>query len=199
MAEPMTPSSSRSALKEWATVEEALATGRISLLVRKGGIHERRRDFEVEHRAFWLFPTHYHQNPVELAEGFRPLLDAAEPPSRETVRIGTFAAVADALRVERLEALERLSGLHPLTPESVRSRFAYRGKPYLHVLVLRAWRLPTPHVVPNTLDYEGCVSWVELDDALPTAGAAPVLADDAFERVRAEVLERLGSEGVVRL
>ncbi|HEX2191410.1 MAG TPA: DUF1802 family protein, partial [Longimicrobiaceae bacterium] len=69
----------------------------------------------------------------------------------------------------------------------------------LHVLVLRAFRLAEPHVVPNTLEYEGCVSWVELDDALPTAGAAPVLPDAEFAERRAQVLARLGGEGVVRL
>lgn len=190
---------SRSALKEWATVERALAEGRVAVLVRKGGIRERRRDFEVEHREFWLFPTHYHQNPHELVEGFRPLLDEELPPSRDEIRIGTYAVVTDALRVESLEALERLEGLHPLAQETVRSRFAYRGKPYLHVLVIRAHRLPEPRVIPNTLDYEGCVSWVELDDPIPTAGALPVLPDDEFARIRGEVLARLGSEGVVRL
>jgi hypothetical protein len=190
---------SRSALKEWATVERALAEGRITVLVRKGGIRERRRDFEVEHREFWLFPTHYHQNPHELVEAFRPLLDEEPPPSLDEIRIGTYAVVTDALRVESLEALERLEGLHPLAQETVRSRFTYRGKPYLHVLVIRAHRLPEPRVIPNTLDYEGCVSWVELDDPIPTTGALPVLPDDEFARIRGEVLARLGSEGVVRL
>jgi hypothetical protein len=166
-------SSNRSALKEWATVESALAEGRVVLLIRKGGISERRGDFGVEHREFWLFPTHYHQNPHELTEPFRPLL-------------GT-------------EALERLEGLHPLTQETVRSRFAYRGKPYLHALVLRAYRLPEPRVIPNTLDYEGCISWVELDEAISTEGAVPVLPDEAFARARGEVLRRLGDEAVVRL
>ena len=67
-------SSNRSALKEWATVEAALAEGPVVLLIRKGGISERRGDFQVEHREFWLFPTHYHQNLHELTEPFQ-LLD----------------------------------------------------------------------------------------------------------------------------
>lgn len=191
-------SSNRSALKEWATVEAALAEGRVVLLIRKGGISERRGDFQVEHREFWLFPTHYHQNPHELTEPFRPLL-ATEPPSRDTVRIGTYAVVEDALRVESLAALERLEGLHPLTQETVRSRFAYRNKPYLHALVLRAYRLPEPRTIPNTLDYEGCISWVELDEAISTEGAVPVLSDEEFARARERVLRRLADEGVVRL
>jgi len=192
---------SRSALKEWGAVERALAEGRTALMVRKGGIHERRRDFEVEHREFWLFPTLYHQNAHELRPELLPLLDEAarEHPGIDHVPIGTYAVVEEALRVESLDALLRLEGLHPLTQETVRSRFAYRGRPYLHVLLVRAYRLPERHVIPNTLDYEGCVSWVELDEALSTAGAVPVLADAEIAARRAELLERLGGEGVVRL
>lgn len=191
----------RSALKEWGAVELALAEGRTTLLVRKGGIHERRGDFRVEHREFWLFPTLYHQNAHELRPEFRPALEAAEaaPHDVNRVRIAHYAVVEEALRVESLDALRRLDGLHPLTAATVESRFAYRDRPYLHVLVVRAFRLPEPRVIPNTLDYEGCVSWVELDGALPTAGAQPVLLDGEFAARRAEVLARLGDEGVVRL
>ncbi|HEX2094760.1 MAG TPA: DUF1802 family protein, partial [Longimicrobiaceae bacterium] len=142
----------RSALKEWAAVEQALAAGRTTLLIRKGGIHERRRDFEVEHREFWLFPTLYHQNRHELRPEFRPYLDAAEalPRDIDRVRIEHYAVVHDALRVEELDVLKRLEGLHPLTEETVAQRFAYRGKPYLHALVLRVYRMPEPYVIPNT-------------------------------------------------
>lgn len=38
-----------------------------------------------------------------------------------------------------------------------------------------------------TEDYAGCKSWVELNRALPTDGATPVLSDAAF----ADGLERL--------
>ncbi|MET0396718.1 MAG: DUF1802 family protein [Longimicrobiaceae bacterium] len=191
----------RSALKEWGAVERALAEGRTTLLVRKGGIHERREGFQVEHREFWIFPTLYHQNTHELRPEFRPALEAAAaaPHDVNRVRIGHYAVVEEALRVKSLDALRRLDGLHPLTPETVESRFAYRGKPYLHVLLVRFFRLPEPHVIPVTLDYEGCVSWVELDDALPTAGAQPVLLDGEFAARRADVLARLGEEDVVRL
>ncbi|HET6230573.1 MAG TPA: DUF1802 family protein [Longimicrobiaceae bacterium] len=189
----------RSALKEWAAVERALADGRTALLIRKGGIHEKRGGFEVEHREFWLFPTGFHQNADELADDFRGLAGLPVPPSRDEVRLGVYAVVEEAFRVESLDALERLKGLHPLAPETIRSRFAYRNKPYLHALVLRAHVLPEPHVVPNTLDYEGCISWVQMDAELPTATARPAMLDAEFARTRAQILDRLGTEGVVRI
>lgn len=193
----------RAALKEWATVERALAEGRTALVLRKGGIWERRGGFEVEHREFWLFPTIYHQNAADLAAPFRdgavagPRMEAS--PVGEPVPIACYAVVEEALRIESEQALEPLSGLHPLSPEAALARFHYRGRPVVHALLLRILVVPEPHRVLNTPEYEGCVSWVELDAALPTDGAWPVMGSTPFEDLRAEVLERAGTEGVTRL
>ena len=184
-------SSSRQALKEWASVERALASGRVSVLVRKGGISERRGGFDVEHRGFWIFPTAFHQNAEELAPGFRNLLEDAPAVWRDDVRLRVFAEVVEAFRVESLEVMDRLAGLHPMAAETVRSRFAYKGRPYLHVILVRAYTLAEPVVIPNTLDYEGCISWVTLDAEIPTAGAVPAVGDAEFEQLRAELLARL--------
>lgn len=189
------------ALKEWAAIEQALATGEVLLLLRKGGIWEKRKGFEVEHREFWIFPTLYHQNPDELAPHLHWLLESARAahPGLDRVRISLYVSVEDALRVENIEALQRLEGLHPHTQPTVQARFAYRNKPYLHALLVRAYRMPEPYILPNTLDYEGCISWVELDEALATHGGLPVLPDAEFVARRTEILEHLGEEGVVRL
>ncbi|CAA9363590.1 MAG: hypothetical protein AVDCRST_MAG68-4657 [uncultured Gemmatimonadetes bacterium] len=184
---------SREALKEWASVERALAAGRVSLLVRKGGISERRGGFDVEHRAFWIFPTAFHQNADELAPGFRDLIGGAEPASRDEVRLRVFAEVVEAFKIESLEVMDRLAGLHPMAPETVKARFEYKNRPYLHVVLVRARTLPEPIVIPNTIGYEGCVSWVTLDDEIPTAGAVPAVGDAEFEAVRREVLARIGA------
>lgn len=190
----------RSALKEWAAIEQVLAAGKSPLLLRKGGLWERREGFEVEHREFWFFPTLYHQNPRELRPEYTWALEAARAahPGVDHVRIEHYAVIVDAFRVERLDVLERLEGLHALTGETIESRFRYRNRPYLHVLLPRIYRAPAPNIIPNTLDYEGCVSWVELDQEISTTGATPVLGDAEFEEVRAEVLGRLvDAEGVV--
>jgi hypothetical protein len=191
--------SSRVALKEWAVADEALATGRIALLIRKGGIHERQGDFGVEHREFWIFPTGWHQNPADLAEPLHPLLDALVPPARGTIPFRTYAVVDDVFRIENADVLDRLDGMHPLSPPAAHSRFAYRGRPFVHALVLRAWCLPKPVPLPDTLRYEGCVSWVELDAPLPTAALTPVLSDEDFATLKGEILRRLGTEGVARM
>jgi hypothetical protein len=189
----------RSALKEWAAVEDALAMGHLTVLVRKGGIYEKRGEFDVEHREFWIYPTGWHQNESELRREIVEHLGDVPRFAPDEIPFRLYCVVEDALRVESVDALLRLREVQPFTDDTLRSRFEYRGKPYLHVLIVRAFRLPEPVVVRNTPAYEGCVSWVELDEALSTAGAQPVMMDAQFARARREVLARLGEDGVVRI
>ncbi len=45
-------------LKEWAVAVEALRTGRQLLIMRKGGIREETKDFQVESESFiYIRPT----------------------------------------------------------------------------------------------------------------------------------------------
>ena len=50
------------AFKEWAVVCAALASGRQTIILPKGGIDEGREGFRVKHREFWLLPTRFHQD-----------------------------------------------------------------------------------------------------------------------------------------
>lgn len=190
------------ALKEWAAIEQLLAAGELSLLLRKGGLWERREGFEMEHRQFWIFPTLYHQNPLELRPELSWALESAHAahPDGDRVRLEHFAEVTDAFRIENLEAVPELVDLQALTGETLDTRFHYRNRPYLHALLLRVHRRPEPHIIPNTLGYEGCVSWVELDEALSTGGSEPVLDDPRFAALRDEVLARLARfQGIVEV
>lgn len=185
-------SANRFAFKEWAVVCAALARGRQSLIVRKGGIHEGRDGFRVEHREFWLFPTRFHQQPDEIVPDARPLLDqvAADQPPVGTIRISHYAAVAEVIRIEDESLLPRLTGLHVLSGETVHDRFHYR-QPGLFVLPVRVYRREHAIELPDAKHFAGCRSWVDFPEAFPTAGLEPVLADAAFdaelERIRASV------------
>ena len=55
----------------------ALAAGRQSLILRKGGIDEGPGGFLPEHPAFWLYPTRVHQAEQGLKPEARPAADAA--------------------------------------------------------------------------------------------------------------------------
>jgi hypothetical protein len=50
------------ALKEWAIVCRALEEGKQSILLRKGGILEYKKGFEISQKIFLLYPTFEHQS-----------------------------------------------------------------------------------------------------------------------------------------
>ena len=189
----------RQALKEWAAVEAALAAGAVTVLLRKGGIHERQGEFRVEHREFWIYPSGWHQNPDDLAPRLRPYLDALGPEPRGTVPFRTYCTVRRVLRIERTEALDRLAGMHPLSAPAAHDRFAYKDRPYVHALLVRAHVLPAPVVLPEHHRYAGCVSWVRLETPIATDALRPVLSDEDFTTRAGEILRRLGTEGVVEV
>lgn len=116
------------AFKEWAVTCKALETGRQSVLLRKGGIHERGGRFEVEHGEFWLFPTRFHQNPEEIRPEARPLLQevANEAPSPACVRLSLYAVVDEVYELTDASLLPRLAGLQILADDTLLERFHYR-------------------------------------------------------------------------
>jgi hypothetical protein len=169
----------RVALKEWAVACRRLAEGRQIVILRKGGIADASRGFRVEHREFFLFPTLFHQRESELVPEARDEL-AASAFDPAAVPIETYAAVEDSIWVAELDRLRGLEGKHCLTWEAVESRFWYRGVPGLWALAIRAYRLGHPISLKNTPAYEGCRSWVHLEEELPVEHAGPVVATAEF-------------------
>lgn len=186
------------ALKEWAVVCAALADGRQSVLLRKGGIREPTPDrrFAAHHRSFVLLPTWFHAHDVGRERDLVPAaraelaaVSAAEPPPGR-LRVELHAEVAALWHSRDLAALQALAGLHVLSEDCVAERFAYR-EPGLWALLLRVRRLAAPVELDDRPGYAGCVSWVHLD--APVAGeAAAVVGDEAHARVAAAVDAALG-------
>lgn len=180
------------ALKEWAIVDRYVGSGRQVVLLRKGGIHEQRGGFQVEHREFFLFPTYVHQKAVDLVPGARAEFEAvvAAAPRDRTVTLRHYAVVDEVVTVASIEPLRALAAQQILSWPALEGRFWYRDRPGLHVLLLRVHRLPRPFTIANREAYDGCVSWVELEERLPTAGSVPVLDDAEFAR-RADAVRRI--------
>jgi hypothetical protein len=169
------------ALKEWAVICRALAEGRQALLIRKGGIAESGGEFEVEHPRFWLFSTYVHQQNAGIVPEAASLLEQVEAdrPPPGTLRLTHFAEAVGIHHIRELADAWKLAGMHCWSHETVQSRFEYR-QPGLFILAVRVYRAPQVFDLPDTAEYAGCRSWVELDRALPTGGAMPVLTDEAF-------------------
>jgi len=163
------------AFKEWAAVCEALATGRQTLILRKGGIHEEGGTFRPEHARFWLYPTHFHeQQQAGIKSEERALLQAAEEdrPLSGFVRISHYVEVMDVQFCEELDDVLKLDAEHIWSEATVRQRFAYRT-PGLYVFRVNVFRAEPVEILERP-EYAGCKTWVPLAIELPTGGALPV-------------------------
>jgi hypothetical protein len=172
------------AFKEWAVICRALAEGRQALILRKGGIAETGGQFQPEHKRFWLYPTFAHEKPdgikLEAGELFRAA-EADRPPVGK-IRLSHFAEVSGVYYVKQVFGVLLLNDLHIWSESTVRQRFEYRA-PGLYVLPARIYRSAAPVEIPEAPAYAGCKTWVDLDRAISTAGATPVLGDKAFDEL----------------
>jgi hypothetical protein len=184
------PASLNVALKEWATVCAALEKGDQILLLRKGGIYESAGEFELEHRQFLLFPTYLHQNLKMLKPPFHAGFEAkTEEPAQ--VKLSAAGMVTDIIQLKSRQQMDALDDQHVWTTPLIDMRFDYRPENPLYLLLVRAYRLPTPVTIENTPAYAGCKSWVPLEEAVATGRATPALEDAAYETRRDRVLSRL--------
>lgn len=172
----------RVAFKEWAAVVDALGSGQQIVILRKGGISEGRRGFQVEHAEFFLFPSYFHQQRDSVIPSAQERFDQIEALARDPaqVRIEFFAHVVSWRRLESLATAQRLQGQHIWREDVIESRFNWGAGENIHALAVRVFRLPQPVDLPNSAGYAGCKSWIELDDELSTEGAVPVLSKEAF-------------------
>ena len=130
------------AFKEWAVTVRALAEGEQLVAMRKGGIREEDKHFELEHEQFFLYPTFDHQRNDLVRESHHPELRRAleegvwpdeEPPPRallqdggipqpERVRIRAWAEVADHFETDDHRLVESLSPFHVWTSDYAQKR-----------------------------------------------------------------------------
>ena len=178
------------ALKEWSAAVHALMDGRQTVLLRKGGIHEKR--FAVSASRFLLFPTVAHSHAQRVREEHLDLLVGSGADSTpEEVVIRAAANVVAAVEVARPERIDDIASLHIWTADSVRAdRLDFRPRHRLTVLVVQTCPLLAPIRLPRTPEYAGCVSWVQLP-VTPQWGR-PVHDDAALVAVAAQVRSSVG-------
>jgi hypothetical protein len=171
------------ALKEWQVAVEALERGETILLLRKGGIREVGGRFQVAHDRVLLYPTFEHQQPDLLKPAYaaqvQPVRSGWHP---DNVRIGSWAIITDTLQVTQSTQLAALLPFHIWNERFVTERFAWKPSQPLYVLLLRVFRLATPHQIPYDARYGGCKSWIELMHPIALNDATPVLSEAAFEQ-----------------
>ena len=200
------------ALKEWSSVVEALASGRQIMLIRKGGLADKGRVFAVEDEEFLLYPTFLHQQmefiKPEYAAQFERDAKKQTPPTesggalplrphsglrlgpalgRQEVTFNYYAVVHEAVPVESEAALKRLDPLHIWNEWFIEHRLQWKPDNPAWVVLVRTYRLAAPVTLEELKRYRGCRSWVTLDSKVGVAKARPVLSDVEFAKRVAEV------------
>ncbi|MGH3576160.1 MAG: DUF1802 family protein [Mycobacterium sp.] len=190
----MTQTATAPALKEWSAVVLALLDGRQRVLLRKGGIGEKR--FTVAAQEFLVFPTVAHSHAERVRPEHRDLLAAAAADSTDDqVIVRAAVKVVAAQEVSRPDNIEAIEDLHIWTTESVRhDRLDFRPKHRLAVLVVQAIPLVEPVLLARTPEYAGCTSWVQLPMTGPFGFglATPVRDDASLRRVAVRVRDAIG-------
>ena len=180
------------ALKEWSAAVQALLQGRQTVLLRKGGIHEKR--FTVRGSEFLVFPTVAHSHAESTRAEFADLLSLGRPDVLDSaVVVRTQLSVVDVIPVRRPNRIAELEPFHIWTTDSVRAnRIDFRPRHELTAIVVRARPLVEPMTVPLLPEYGGCRSWVDL--ALPTGPGVddPVLDDQTLLEVARRVRDAVG-------
>lgn len=178
------------ALKEWAAAIQALTDGTQIMLMRKGGIAEETRRFELKSPSFYLYPTYEHQRAELLKEQHRHLAgpSLADPSS---VTLQAYAEVAQDLEIRDLAQLERLYPYHIWSEGLAAERLRWKAKEPLHVLLLRVYVPESPLLVHVLPEYSGCRSWIELIPPPEKSNWHPVLDDTEFDRRKEEIISAL--------
>ena len=147
------------ALKEWASAIAAMGRGEQVILIRKGGIADPK--FGLEATRFYLFPTNFHES--------------GAPASLPAIQITHWCEVVKSWEIRDLDALLRLESQVVFDRNTLETRYRFRPDQAIHVIAVRTFALPRPASVPMNDRYEGCRSWVSLDEEIGIDDSKPVL------------------------
>jgi hypothetical protein len=159
------------ALKEWASAIAAMGRGEQVILIRKGGIADPK--FGLEATRFYLFPTNFHES------GAPAILPA--------IQITHWCEVVKSWEIRDLDTLLRLESQVVFDRDTLETRYHFRPDQAIHVIAVRTFALPRPASVPMNDRYEGCRSWVSLDEEIAIDDSRPVL-DDAQLRAKIDAV-----------
>ncbi|HEX7143211.1 MAG TPA: DUF1802 family protein [Nitrososphaeraceae archaeon] len=171
------------ALKEWAIICKALEDGKQMLLLRKGGIMEYRKGFEVKHKEFLLYPTFEHQSiesiKTEYKEKLKEILeeqnkyynDNRKKIDKDNKNFNTvsnniiklLAKVEDVIEISDKLTLSELRDYHIWSDEYVTMRMNYNPSKPMSVLLLRIYKIRNPLIVDINDKWAGCKSWIDIE------------------------------------
>lgn len=188
------------AFKEWQVVCDALASGRQTILLRKGGIHEGRAGFSFAHDEFFLFPTRFHAQLDQVREG--DFQQQKEWEEGDLLALTHYAKACFAVTLENWEQVERMLPYHIYSEQTIKDRFDWSGKGMnsgsIHLAFVKVLKLSEPWTLKYEKRLGGCRSWVELakPPEVILENASPVISEEKFEELRSRIAGLAGVEEV---
>ncbi len=178
------------ALKEWAIIVKAVEEGKQFILFRKGGILE--DGFSVESNEFLLYPTFEHQSREYIKDEYKNQFDRlVKDMSKDRVVIRSIGKVYAYYESNDRAKLLRLSRLHILNDEFIDYRMQWNKSRAVSIMLVRAYLLDEPLILPIREEYYGCRSWikVDVDNSIMSKikNAEPVVDDSTMASIKREV------------
>ncbi len=178
------------ALKEWAVAVEALQKGKTIILLRKGGIKEVKKGFQVKYPKFWLYPTYEHQKPELLKPEYAAKVTPVESgwhPAKITISV--CGEITKVIPLQDRAKVEALQPYHIWNEPMISDRLSWQSDRPILLLLLRAYRLPQEKIIPFDRAYGGCKSWIDLAEPISTETLVPVLDNEVYQQKVAEITE----------
>jgi hypothetical protein len=157
------------ALKEWSIICKAMEEGKQTILLRKGGILEYKKGFEISQKLFLLYPTLEHQAAEYLQSNYLQEYELLlKRNSSEIVqdKVNTIRIIA---RIEAMqefhdhELLSKLEKYHIWNEKYVNMRMNYNPKKPMNALLLRIYKLSQPISIDVNPEWAGCKSWIDIE------------------------------------
>ena len=204
------------ALKEWAIVCKALEEGKQMLLLRKGGIMEYRKGFEVKHNKFLLYPTFEHQSVESIKADYKEKLNEIieeqnkynnnkkidkdnknfNTASNNIIKL--LAKVEDVIEISDKLTLSELRDYHIWSDEYVTTRMNYNPSKPMSILLLRIYKLRKPLIVDINDTWAGCKSWIDIETEREFQDSHKLkmqkIEYDTFESINTNKVETLKNE-----
>ncbi|RPI85171.1 MAG: DUF1802 family protein [Nitrosopumilales archaeon] len=194
------------ALKEWSIICKALEDGNQTILLRKGGILEYKKGFEVRQKSFLLFPTLEHQTEEYLQSKYLQTYDLllrgnkSEDIQNKTNTLWVLARIEAIQEFHDHEMLPELEKYHIWNEKYVNMRMNYNPKKPMNALLLRVYKLPQPISIDINPEWAGCKSWIDIDIAEKYGNqfgsvpkmfdqSEPVIKDKEFQRISKNFME----------
>lgn len=194
------------ALKEWSIVCKALEDGNQTILLRKGGILEYRKGFEIRQKSFLLFPTLEHQAEEYLQSKYLQTYDLLlkgnkfQDTQNKTNTLLVLARIEAIQEFNDPQMLPKLEKYHIWNEKYVNMRMNYNPKKPMNALLLRVYKLPQPISIDVNPEWAGCKSWIDIDisekygnqfGSVPKMfeQSEPVIKDKEFRRIFENFME----------